>query len=150
MCALALHWFNPLAWVALRQMRVERERACDDRVLIAGERASTYADHLLDIARTMHAGTLASVAAITMAKQSHLEGRLLAVLDPKQNRYALTRWAVIVGIVVTAAFLLPLAATKVISAPPVADTPAVIWDQAKPVHPTTDSSTGEAAGFPVG
>jgi beta-lactamase regulating signal transducer with metallopeptidase domain len=134
--ALALHWFNPLAWVALRQMRIERERACDDRVLIAGERASAYADHLLDIARTMHTDTFTSVAAITMAKQSQLEGRLLAVLDPKQSRYALTRWAVIAAIVGATALLLPLAATKVTSAPPVADTPAAIWEQAKPVLPT--------------
>jgi hypothetical protein len=71
-----------------------------------------------------------------MAKRSQLEGRLLAVLDPKQSRYALTRWAVIAAIVGATALLLPLAATKVTSAPPVADTPAAIWDQAKPVLPT--------------
>ncbi len=110
--ALALHWFNPLAWVALRQMRVERERACDDRVLTAGERASTYADHLLDIARTMHAGTLASVAAITMAKQSQLEGRLVAVLDPKRNRRLVTRRNLICGAVLLLTITCSLAALQ--------------------------------------
>jgi beta-lactamase regulating signal transducer with metallopeptidase domain len=108
--ALALHWFNPLAWVALRQMRVERERACDDRVLTAGERASAYADHLLDIARTMHTDALTSIAAITMAKQSQLEGRLLAVLDPKRNRKSLKRSGVFLGVLFTWFLLLPLAA----------------------------------------
>lgn len=28
-----LYWFNPLVWIALREMRVDRELACDDAVL---------------------------------------------------------------------------------------------------------------------
>src|SRR5690606_38271828 len=39
----ALHWINPLVWVAAAQMQAERERACDDLVLNAGARASDYA-----------------------------------------------------------------------------------------------------------
>src|SRR4051812_31656591 len=34
--AVALLWFNPLIWVVLRRMRLEREHACDDFVLAAG------------------------------------------------------------------------------------------------------------------
>ena len=32
----SLHWFNPLAWWALRQVRLEQEQACDDYVLNQG------------------------------------------------------------------------------------------------------------------
>jgi len=51
--ALALHWWNPLAWFAWREFLKERERATDDLVLSAGTVASNYAGHLLEIARTM-------------------------------------------------------------------------------------------------
>lgn len=110
--AVALNWFNPLAWIAIRQMRIERERACDDLVLTAGERPSTYADHLLEIARTMQAGTLASAAAITMAKRSQLEGRLLAILDAGRNRGAIRKWVMIIGVVLLLLITIPLATLK--------------------------------------
>ncbi|MCE5229467.1 M56 family metallopeptidase [bacterium] len=99
--AVSVHWFNPLAWMALRWLRIERERACDDLVLTAGERPSTYADHLLEIARTMQAGRLASAAAITMAKKSQLEGRLLSILDGTKNRTSIKRHVCVAGIFIS-------------------------------------------------
>ena len=82
--AAALHWFNPLAWVALRAMTRERERACDDCVLAHGARPSEYAQHLLDIARAGTCGP-AFAAAPAMARASELEGRLLSILTPRRR-----------------------------------------------------------------
>src|SRR5262249_32165274 len=55
--ACALHWFNPLAWLAARRLRLERELAADEAVLRSGIRASTYAADLLAIAGEAPVGT---------------------------------------------------------------------------------------------
>ena len=80
----SLHWFNPLAWVALRAMTRERERACDDFVLAHGARPSEYAQHLLDIARSAASGARYAIAP-AMAQPSELEGRLLSILTPRHR-----------------------------------------------------------------
>ena len=106
--ACALYWFNPLAWVAARRLRIERERSCDDHVLLAGARASSYAEHLLTIARTLRAPGATPVAALAMARPSQLEGRLLALLDAGRTRGVVrTRTAgmMAAGAIVVAAIL---------------------------------------------
>ena len=69
--ALALNWWNPLAWTAWRQFLKERERATDDLVLQAGARASEYAGHLLDVARTMQNAPAMGWAAIATSVFPH-------------------------------------------------------------------------------
>ena len=89
--ACALYWFNPLAWIAARHIRTERERACDDLVLACGTRGPDYAEELLEIARVMRGGrypALLAGATLAMAHRSQLEGRLIAILDPKVPRSA--------------------------------------------------------------
>lgn len=110
--ACALYWFHPLSWVAARRLRTERERACDDRVLAAGERASDYAGHLLDVARSYRSHRGYGIAAIAMARPSQLEGRLLAVLDGERSRTTPRRRASVMGVGFAALLLLPLSAIR--------------------------------------
>jgi beta-lactamase regulating signal transducer with metallopeptidase domain len=84
--ACALFWWHPAVWYAARRLRVERERACDDLVLRAGTRPSEYAAHLLEIARAHRGLRLATPALVSMARPSHLESRLLWVLDAARAR----------------------------------------------------------------
>jgi beta-lactamase regulating signal transducer with metallopeptidase domain len=80
----ALYWFNPLTWLAARQMRIERERACDDLVLNGGCKASDYAGHLVQIATTFRRAPQA--AGIAMARSSNLEQRVTAIVDASRAR----------------------------------------------------------------
>ncbi|MGE5599474.1 MAG: M56 family metallopeptidase, partial [Bacteroidota bacterium] len=47
----AVHWFNPLVWLALRELLAAQEEACDSHVLEGGVAAGDYARHLLAMLR---------------------------------------------------------------------------------------------------
>lgn len=89
--ACALHWFNPLAWHSLAQLRRLRELACDDLVLTSGQRASDYAAVLLEVARRYRHPQFAG--AVNMARQANVEHRITALLDAARNRVPLSRRA---------------------------------------------------------
>jgi beta-lactamase regulating signal transducer with metallopeptidase domain len=83
--ACVLYWFHPAIWWAARQLRIERELACDDQVIVSGASPRDYAGHLLEIAYSLGAQPLPALA-VTMARPRQLEGRMLAALDPTRNR----------------------------------------------------------------
>jgi beta-lactamase regulating signal transducer with metallopeptidase domain len=84
--ARAAHWFNPLAWLALAQLRIEQERACDDDALRGGIVASAYAGHLLAFANRFQPAASMAAMALAMARRSRLEGRVQSILDPRRSR----------------------------------------------------------------
>jgi len=110
--ACAVHWFNPLVWQAARRLRAEREQACDDLVLASGTKGTDYAQHLLEIARSMRFVDRAAWAAVSMAKPSQMEGRLMAILDSDRDRRSLTRVTSLSAVLLVAALVLPLAALQ--------------------------------------
>jgi HEAT repeat protein/beta-lactamase regulating signal transducer with metallopeptidase domain len=136
--ACALHWFNPLAWVAAKRVRTERERACDDLVLASGTRGSEYANQLLEIARAMQGdrfpGLLAG-ASLAMAHRSQLEGRLIAILDPGVPRAGLSRARALMVVAIAAAAVAPLGALQ----------PWTIDDPASTIVSTDEVSAKAAA-----
>ena len=115
--ALALHWMNPLAWLAAARLRIERERACDDLVLACGTNGPRYAEHLLDIARTASRKPVAA-AALAMARPSELEGRLLAVLDRSARRGVTGSRAVLAAMLLAGTAVSAMAAVTLEQGPP--------------------------------
>ena len=117
--ACALHWMNPLAWVALWRTRVEREHACDDIVLRAGARPSQYAEELLQTAHLARIPLAAGSASLAMARRSQLSTRLLAILDAGRRRNPISTGVAAALGFGTAVVVLPVAAL----APAAAATP---------------------------
>ncbi len=111
--ACALYWFHPLVWLTARRLRAESEIACDDLVLASGIPAPDYARHLLDIAQALPPTSRPpQSAAIAMAQTSRIKGRITMILDKTQSRRAVTRRALLIALIPSAAALLTLAALR--------------------------------------
>ncbi|MEO7714843.1 MAG: M56 family metallopeptidase [Capsulimonas sp.] len=109
----ALHWFNPMAWVAARQIREESERACDDAVLAAGTRPTDYAEHLLAIAKQLSPPEASRPgAAIAMAQRPFVEARMRAILHTGLDRSALNRRRTLASLLAAVLLLAPVAALR--------------------------------------
>ena len=104
----ALYWFHPLAWFALRQLRQEREQACDDAVVQSGEKASDYAEQLLQVARLCCAPRGLSLG-VAMAEGSSLERRVLSLFDSARSHGPLTRRGAITSFLIGGAIVAGLA-----------------------------------------
>jgi hypothetical protein len=89
--ARAAYWFNPLAWLAVREMRRLQERACDDLVLNAGFAAPDYAEHLLEISAGFRSSGRAAAVALAMARTPAIESRIASILSDRENRRPLSR-----------------------------------------------------------
>ncbi len=109
----AVYWFNPLSWWASTRMMVERERACDDLVLLSGSRPSEYAGHLLALAREHGSRGGANMAAVAMARPANLEGRLRAILDARPPCRGLSRRAAVCSLLAATVAVGSLAGLRV-------------------------------------
>jgi len=105
---LVLYWFNPLVWLTVRQMRVERERACDNAVLNTGARPSNYATQLMEVAADLGAFRRPLWQTAAISEGSGLKDRLLCILDPKLKRMPMRPWTVGLVCALVGAILLPL------------------------------------------
>ncbi len=114
--ACALYWPHPGAWWAAARLRVERELACDDQALARGIRPREYAGHLLELARGLQAPRALTTLAVSMAIPSNLEARLLAAIDDARVRTAPGRRARVLGALLAALLLLPVAAIRSVAA----------------------------------
>ena len=127
-------WFNPLAWVVRARLRRESEHAADDLVLARGVPAITCATHLVELARDVRKHRRTWLPAPAMARPSHLERRLSAMLNPRTNRRPMTRLArfASLGVLVPASILVAGLQVGPVSASRLAEPAGGAVEQAQP------------------
>ncbi|MEM9643370.1 MAG: M56 family metallopeptidase [Planctomycetota bacterium] len=79
-CCIA--WFHPLIWVAQRRYFIEREMACDDRVIRDGDEPAALAEFLMVLLRPEN--TSSSMPLISMAAPP-IRQRVLSIMDSERE-----------------------------------------------------------------
>lgn len=131
----ALYWFHPLAWITLRQLCLEAERACDDAVVTRVEGAA-YAQQLLTLAQRV--STAEAVPMLSMARRSDLSVRVRALLDATMQRGRAGRRAFLASVAaagVIVAALSPLRAAGAVR---------MAADEQTPQRPAAQSAVARA------
>jgi len=119
LAALALFWWNPVAWWATRRVRRAQELCCDQRVAeLLPDSRRAYADTLVETARFLSGRQLPlGSPARAMADMSQMKGRIQMIMTTESTR----RLSLPIRLTAAAILLAALALTPVITAGP--DTP---------------------------
>lgn len=121
----AIFWFHPLVWWIERRMLDERERACDEAVLSAGNDPDEYVAGILSVCRFTLRAPLACVAGVSGAE---LRSRIESIVRMELGtRMTVTR-RVAVGLVAAVLLGVPIVADLV-------RTPVVVAAFAPPAGP---------------
>ena len=108
--ARAIYWFNPLFWIACARLRHDSECASDDIVLETGIAGTSYASHLVDLARTFSVSGRTWLPAPSIARPSTLERRVRAMLNRRLNRRPISAFTRLALAALMLALTLPIAA----------------------------------------
>ncbi len=91
-----VYWMNPLFRPALRRMRIDHEKACDDRVIDAGIDPRTYAALLIEVTREAKRSTSPRTE-FALSMETELETRLHSIVDSRRVREApsaVAKWGI--------------------------------------------------------
>lgn len=108
----AILWFNPMVWIITKELISDREHACDDHVLNGKNKASDYATHLLEIAKSLKESHGSTFATLCMAKNSQLEGRLLSILDDEKEHSVYSKKTSVLSYALILLIVVPLSALQ--------------------------------------
>lgn len=108
-CVIALHWFNPMVWIAARRLRAEAEMAADAHALRCtdAQEAHRFGKMLLGFAHHAATGWMVGFASAALlgisANPKDLRRRIEGLMDIARGRR--TRWVVGLGAFVVMAVI---------------------------------------------
>ena len=156
LAACAVHWFNPLAWRARRELIRVEEEAVDEAVVRSGLSPELYGEHLVAVARTLRTARPGRAVAVAMAGERALQRRLEALF--RANRLSPPPTPVVTW-TVTATLLLGIVGTASLEARPsdpsdpqepvaISQEPVAISQEPVAISPDPILELGVAEGLP--
>jgi beta-lactamase regulating signal transducer with metallopeptidase domain len=88
----ALFFFHPPARYACRQLRLEREIACDDHVVVSGAEAEAYAESIIKAAERSIVTPRGAYQLALFSPRQILERRIEMILNKDRARMIAHRW----------------------------------------------------------
>ena len=105
-----IHWFNPVAWIARRQMSGLAEMACDEAAVVSIGCETQYARYLLEIAALRHSRSSALAVAMASSETGKRIERLLDASRPFAARSS--KLFVVFLLLISAPVVLAVAMTR--------------------------------------
>ncbi len=106
--AASWQWFNPVVWLALARMRLEKEKACDDHVLGSGTDNIGYAEQLLGVCASLRSSFRFMPAGLLFARKNEMEVRIMYLFRQKIDRRPMSGGRRIAAGILLALLILPL------------------------------------------
>jgi bla regulator protein blaR1 len=145
MAVEALFWFHPLVWWLGARMMEERERACDEEVLLIGSEPVAYAAGILKICELYLESSLPCVSGVTGA---NLRKRIEAIMSGRTALPLTAAKKAALAAAAVAAVIVPLA-VGVLHAPAIQAQPPAVSAKFEVVSIKTCLG-GEVIGAPIG
>lgn len=85
--AKALHWFNPLVWISMKNFKADIELACDQKVLkfMKNGQEITYCESLLYASRFINKRRTPQFTVSLCENKSKLKERIMIMIKPKKK-----------------------------------------------------------------
>lgn len=139
----AVCWFHPAVWLIGAHLIDERERACDEEVLLSGGAPGVYADAILNVCKRYVAAPSWGVAGVSSA---NLRSRIESIMTGRIGRCLDTRRKIALVTAATVSLALPVAsgtARAIVHTAPTGESQGGAGSQA------TNVSIGDLPSFEV-
>lgn len=95
--ALLIHWFNPIVWIVVKKMKLQRECACDAYILetLGEEKLVEYGMTLIEFSKFISSNRKAPQLAIFFETKSEIKRRIETMKKFKKGSYKMSAAAVI-------------------------------------------------------